>query len=223
MKSYYQLSDNYQFEQNQLTCPYSNSDYNFSTREDAVVNLVTRIKNGEYIDANVIQQTLFPSVHKKIFISHSHREKDLAIKVANTLGSNICFVDSLFWGSADKALIQIQKRLLDEGKIKNTYADINKIASHFYGMLSVSIQNAIAEAEIFLYIPPSASFRNGKYSYQYSPWIYQELSCARNNYNIEKAFKKTAALMENFSQKIAYCSDLSFLKKISFRDLKTLI
>lgn len=190
--------------------------------ERAVVQFVTRLKNGELIDAQTIQKALFPPVSKKYFISHSHQERGLAIRVAGELGLENCFIDSLFWGSADKVLVQLQTDLLDPKKNENTYSNANKLAAHFYGMLSVAIQNAIADASTFIYIPPASSFRQGEKNYQLSPWIYQELSFARNMYNQGNQIIKEAATMSNFATAFAYCSDLSFLKPVTFENIRTI-
>lgn len=222
MNAYYKLSDGETLARSIKTLVMDAPNYDFSTKEAEVVDFVTRMKNGEFIDAQVIQKALFPNIKKKFFISHSHQERGLALRVAQELGIGNCFIDSLFWSSADNTLTGIQRRLLDPKKKENTYSNLNELASHFYSMLSVAIQNAIAEASIFIYIPPSSSFAKSGKDYQYSPWIYQELSFARNMYNQGNQIIKEAATMSNFATAFAYCSDLSFLKPIAFKGLNSL-
>lgn len=196
---------------------------NYSVKEKQISDIFRKLRRGEYIDAQYIQDTLFPNAGKFFFISHSHRERGIALRVAEKLGMTNCFVDSLYWASADNCLVNIQKSHCKRSNGLLGLTCCNRYAAHFYSMLSVAIQNAIAQSQAFIYIPPKDSFsQNGK-TYQNSPWIYQELAIAHHLHNTEQGLVKPGMLTENFSDTIVYPTDLNFLQTLNFDDLGSIL
>ena len=63
--------------------------------------------NKEWLNGDRIMEDWFPSVEADIFISHSHKNQDLALKLAGWLKTSFdldCFVDCYIWNSADSLL-----------------------------------------------------------------------------------------------------------------------
>src|SRR5690606_26606894 len=59
------------------------------------------------IDGSKLQADWFPNIEADIFISHSHRDKDLAIALSEYLYQNFdlnVFIDSCIWGYSDEHL-----------------------------------------------------------------------------------------------------------------------
>lgn len=225
MKGYYQVSYPFDLGERIRTIKLNKetADFDFSAKEKQISGLLNKLKAGEYIDAQYLQNALFPHIGNKFFISHSHSERGIALSVAHKLGIKNCFIDSLYWSSADKCLINIQQSLCKRQGAHLELTCCNRMAAHFYGMLSVAIQNTIAQSRAFIYIPPQGSFmQNGK-TYQSSPWLYQELAFARHLHDTEGGLVKQGMLTENFSDTIIYPTDLDFLQILNFDDLDTII
>lgn len=225
MKGYYQISypSDLGAQALMLELNKATADFDFSAKEKQISGLLNKLKAGEYIDAQYLQNALFPHIGNKFFISHSHSERNIALRVAHKLGINNCFIDSLYWASADKCLVNIQQSLCKRHRDHLELPCCNRMAAHFYGMLSVAIQNTIAQSQAFIYIPPQRSFmQNGK-TYQSSPWLYQELAFARNLHDIEGGLVKQGMLAENFSDTIVYPTDLDFLQTLNFDDLGSIL
>ncbi|GAA9638566.1 toll/interleukin-1 receptor domain-containing protein [Helicobacter pylori] len=109
----------------------------------------------------------------QVFLSHSHADKNKALKVKNYLESRTkhkVFVDSLFWDYKDNVLNELAK-----------YDDTSKIKDAFTLILRESLQNMIEKYPYFVFLQSNNSVSNqGLLRTTYSAWIYEELKIAHS-------------------------------------------
>ncbi|GAA8587273.1 toll/interleukin-1 receptor domain-containing protein [Helicobacter pylori] len=108
----------------------------------------------------------------KVFLSHSHADKNKALKVKNYLESETnhkVFIDSLFWDYKNNVLKEIKKHHIDVSKIEDTFTLI----------LRESLQDMIEKCPYFVFLQSNNSVSNqGLSRITYSAWIYEELKIA---------------------------------------------
>lgn len=157
------------------------------SEEKSVRSLLRDVMWNGTIDGTSLIDSYFPTFHKDVFLSYSHDDQDVAYMVAGLLtgcfGLKV-FMDSMFWGSADALLQEIDDEYCSQEK-SNTYSywKRNLSTSHVHAMLTSAIMRAMdqAEAVIFLNTPHSApsigdAIAHGGYGdYTMSPWIYEEM------------------------------------------------
>ncbi|GAA9455226.1 toll/interleukin-1 receptor domain-containing protein [Helicobacter pylori] len=109
----------------------------------------------------------------QVFLSHSHADKNKALKVKNYLESRTkhkVFVDSLFWDYKDNVLNELAK-----------YDDTSKIKDAFTLILRESLQDMIEKCPYFVFLQSNNSVSNqGLSCTTYSAWIYEELKIAHS-------------------------------------------
>ncbi len=108
----------------------------------------------------------------QVFLSHSHADKNKALKVKNYLESETnqrVFIDSLFWDYKDDVLNELAK-----------YDDTSKIEDAFTLILRESLQDMIKKCPYFVLLQSnnSVSFNQDLSRITYSAWIYEELKIA---------------------------------------------
>ncbi|GAA7427073.1 hypothetical protein MM0353_13470 [Helicobacter pylori] len=108
-----------------------------------------------------------------MFLSHSHADKNKALKVKNYLESETnhrVFVDSLFWDYKDDVLNKLAE-----------YDDISGIEDAFTLILRESLQDMIEKCPYFVFLQSNNSVSNqGLSCITYSAWIYEELKIAHS-------------------------------------------
>ncbi|GAA8795561.1 toll/interleukin-1 receptor domain-containing protein [Helicobacter pylori] len=108
----------------------------------------------------------------KVFLSHSHVDKNKALKVKNYLESETnhrVFIDSLFWDYKNNVLKEIKKH----------HIDVSKIEDAFTLILRESLQDMIEKCPYFVFLQSNNSVSNqGLSRTTYSAWIYEELKIA---------------------------------------------
>ncbi|GAA9416133.1 toll/interleukin-1 receptor domain-containing protein [Helicobacter pylori] len=110
----------------------------------------------------------------QVFLSHSHADKNKALKVKNYLESKTnhrVFIDSLFWDYKDDVLNELEK-----------YDNTSKIKDAFTLILRESLQNMIEKCPYFVFLQSnnSVSFNQDLSCTTYSAWIYEELKIAHS-------------------------------------------
>ncbi len=109
----------------------------------------------------------------KVFLSHSHADKNKALKVKNYLESKTnhrVFIDSLFWDYKDDVLNELAK-----------YDNTSKIKDAFTLILRESLQDMIEKCPYFVFLQSNNSVSNqGLSRTTYSAWIYEELKIAHS-------------------------------------------
>ncbi|GAA9168322.1 hypothetical protein HpHA187_14100 [Helicobacter pylori] len=106
-----------------------------------------------------------------MFLSHSHADRNKALKVKNYLESETnrrVFIDSLFWDYKDDVLNELAE-----------YDDTSKIEDAFTLILRESLQDMIEKCPYFVFLESDNSVSNqGLSCTTYSAWIYEELKIA---------------------------------------------
>ncbi|GAA7962267.1 toll/interleukin-1 receptor domain-containing protein [Helicobacter pylori] len=109
----------------------------------------------------------------KVFLSHSHADKNKALKVKNYLESETnhrVFIDSLFWDYKDNVLNKSAK-----------YDNTSKIKDAFVLILRESLQDMIEKCPYFVFLQSNNSVSNqGLSCTTYSAWVYEELKIAHS-------------------------------------------
>ncbi len=110
----------------------------------------------------------------QVFLSHSHADKNKALKVKNYLESETnrrVFIDSLFWDYKNNILKEIKKH----------HIDVSKIEYAFTLILRESLQDMIEKCPYFVFLQSSNSVSNQDLlKITYSAWIYEELKIAHS-------------------------------------------
>ncbi len=155
---------------------------------EAAKKIYELIKDAQYsndgiiLNHNKIKEAFFspfkPQLkNAQVFLSHSHADKNKALKVKNYLESETnhkVFVDSLFWDYKDDVLSKLAK-----------YDDISRIKDAFTIILRESLQDMIEKCPYFVFLQSKNSVSNQGLSCNqdllkitYSAWIYEELRIA---------------------------------------------
>ncbi|WQZ37145.1 toll/interleukin-1 receptor domain-containing protein [Helicobacter pylori] len=110
----------------------------------------------------------------KVFLSHSHTDKNKALKVKNYLESETnhrVFIDSLFWDYKNNVLKEIKKH----------HIDVSKIEDAFTLILRESLQDMIEKCPYFVFLKNKNSVSDqGLSCTTYSAWVYEELKIAHS-------------------------------------------
>lgn len=190
------------------------------------------------IDGAKLQASWFGTKRANVFISHSHRDKDLAVSIAGWLHEKfglLAFVDSCVWGHAN----DLQKKL-DIDFCKNPapattydYDKRNRMTGHVHMMLSTALIDMIDNTECFLFLHTDGSIVSNDVSTSLhhqtttSPWIYAELkasSVVREKPTGRAQRRKIEASNESIlisdSVDIEYPAELRHLRGLDESDLR---
>lgn len=172
--------------QHYIDCYYSEGLKVFKNNKNTVHDLRNVLNeyvdpNG-YIDGNKLQNNWFKPVETDIFISHSHKDEQLAIAIAGWLKCEFglsSFIDSCLWGYSNDLLKKIND---DYNKIEENLYDHNKAnyaASHVHMMLATALNKMLNKSECIFFLSTENSLIKTACSPQTnSPWIYLEISLA---------------------------------------------
>lgn len=194
---------------------------------------------NEELDGTYIMSEWFPVKNSDIFLSHSHKDEDQALKIAGFLnykhGLNV-FVDSSVWLNCNDLLKLIDdKYCLNKEKTFYDYNSRNYSTSHVHMMLMNSLNKMIdnSEALFFLNTPNSVSPKSVIKEQTFSPWIYSEIETSKviNKKTPDRLFRKTKYFSEdryvalnestNKNIQIGYEINLSHLSKINDYEFNT--
>ncbi len=142
------------------------------------------IKNAPYsnddiiLNHNEIKEAFFSPFKPQlkdaqVFLSHSHADRNKALKVKNYLESETnhrVFIDSLFWDYKDDVLNELEK-----------YDNTSKIKDAFTLILRESLQDMIEKCPYFVFLESKNSVSNqGLSRTTCSAWVYEELKIAHS-------------------------------------------
>lgn len=192
-------------------------EYQMSKPVNAILENV--VNNHQYIDGTKIQDDWFPEVDANVFISHSGKDGELAIKLANYLNKEFgvkSFVDSQVWGYYPNLM-----KMLDNGRdTKNNKVILSKYdecSAHVHNMLSIALAKMIQKCDYFIFIDTDNS-RDCFSNMTVSPWIYFELSLS---YMFAPKDGMVQEGLEFFSN-IAYKAPTKHLKPIDINDFSAI-
>ncbi|WP_181331579.1 toll/interleukin-1 receptor domain-containing protein [Helicobacter pylori] len=182
------------------------------------------IKNAQYsndgivLNHNKIKEAFFSPFKlqlksAQVFLSHSHADKNKALKVKNYLESKTnhrVFMDSLFWDYKDGVLNELEK-----------YDDTSKIKDAFTLILRESLEDMIKKCPYFVFLQSknSVSLNQDLLGITYSAWIYEELKIA---HSINGKSRLTIA-MESFQVSHNISPFLEHLETITLSELSRII
>lgn len=179
--------------------------------------------DGE-ISGQKIMDDYFPLVNADIFISHSHKDIQLAKWLANWLYDKfkiVSFVDSMIWGYSGELLKKIDETYC-KNKNENTYSYSlrNSSTAYVYMMLAVSLMKMMNKCTCLFFINTDQSIRISEIDNKretFSPWIFYELDVF---HKLEKRVQKQI----NFAKqgKISNESILEMSLHANMKDLKLL-
>lgn len=175
--------------------------------------------NNQLIDGTKIQDDWFPEVDASVFISHSGKDEELAMNLANFLNNEYgvkSFVDSQVWGYFPNLMIKLDNGRDTENKLVNL-SQYDKCSTHVHNMLSIALSKMIQKCDYFIFLDTQNS-RNSLTNMTESPWIYFELSISHILMPKEEVITEG---LEYFSN-IAYKAPTNHLKQITFNDLSTI-
>lgn len=201
---------------------YSKGEVLFDKQKRIITENLKQYVIGEsgVIDGTKLQNDWFPQINCDIFISHSHKDENLAIFLAGWLYERFqlkSFIDSCIWGFADDLL-----KIIDEEHCKNAnksynYKLRNYSTSHVHMMLNMALMQMIDKSEclFFLNTPNSIDLSNIE-TRTLSPWIYSEIGISQM---IEKRIRTKRFSNLDESLEVSYLLDLSHLQSINYPKL----
>ena len=144
------------------------------------------INSYNIIRAHEIKKLLLPSKHYDIFISHSHKDLELAKGLSNYLQLFFgvsCFIDSLYWGNIDELQEELNRMHLHEdkatGKEYYDHQSTMEVAKHANMILASALTEMIDNCECVFFLNTDNSVISGSEAINknktYSPWIYHEV------------------------------------------------
>ncbi len=150
-----------------------------SKKIDKLIKNAPYSNDGIVLNHNKIKEAFFspfkPQLkNAQVFLSHSHADKNKALKVKNYLEEDLdaecVFIDSLFWDYKDDVLNKLAE-----------YDDISGIEDAFTLILRESLECMIKKCPYFVFLQSNNSVSNqGLSQITHSPWIYEELKIAHS-------------------------------------------
>lgn len=187
---------NVKIDEDSLRRHLQNSDLNafesliYNNKKDDIVNKIKSIavvddeKKEVKIKHEDILNDWFPESGCHIFLSHSHQDKNIAIKIANHLYQNYkikTFIDSDFWQFVDDAINEINNEYSKCPSPQDhllRYDSCLMVGTNFYLTLSNALMDAIDKSDCCLFLNTEKSIKKigTEVEATYSPWIYTELN-----------------------------------------------
>ncbi|GAA7891891.1 toll/interleukin-1 receptor domain-containing protein [Helicobacter pylori] len=164
------------------TRPFNNQAHQVNEVAKKIYKLIKDAKHPNddiILNHNKIKEAFFspfkPQLkNAQVFLSHSHADKNKALKVKNYLEEDLdaecVFIDSLFWDYKDNVLNKLAK-----------YDNTSKIEDAFTLILRESLQDMIEKCPYFVFLQSNNSVSNqGLSCTTYSAWVYEELKIAHS-------------------------------------------
>ncbi|PMO38463.1 hypothetical protein BCT10_23020 [Vibrio splendidus] len=195
------------------------------------------------IDGEKLKQEWFPNIQNThVFISHSHKDLELAEGLASWLYDRFqinSFIDSHVWGYANDLLKELDNKyaLFPQGN-SYSYEVRNETTSHVHMMLSNALNEVIDATECLLFLNTDNAIKNIALSDEAddhrtaSPWIMSELvtsNIIRKKENVIRSRAILKAANESISMEamdearrlvIQHKAPVDHLSKLTYEDLK---
>lgn len=162
--------------------PFNNQAHQVNEVAKKIYKLIegTKHPNDDIIlNHNKIKEAFFSPFEPqlkdaKVFLSHSHADKNKALEVKNYLESETnhrVFIDSLFWDYKNNILKEMKKH----------HINVSKIEDAFTLILRESLQDMIKKRPYSVFLQSNNSVSNqGLSCTTYSAWVYEELKIAHS-------------------------------------------
>ena len=184
---------------------YLEKGKNIYKDKEQIKNVLREFLNYEgELEANKIIEEWFRSGEYDIFLSHSHKDEELAIAIAGMLNEKFglkVFIDSQVWGY----IYDLQKEIDDEywknegEKNSYSYNKRNVSTSHVHLMLSNALRKMIDSCDFFFFLDSQNSLKYVNINSEdatFSPWINLEVEIT-NTIRIKK-IKETKIFDESY-------------------------
>ncbi|GAA9914667.1 toll/interleukin-1 receptor domain-containing protein [Helicobacter pylori] len=204
--------------------PFNNQAHQVNEVVKKIYKLIKDAKHSNddiILNHNKIKEAFFspfkPQLKSaQVFLSHSHADKNKALKVKNYLEEDLdtecVFIDSLFWDYKDDVLNKLAK-----------YDNTSKIKDAFTLILRESLQNMIEKCPYFVFLQSNNSVSNqGLSRTTYSAWVYEELKIANGliaDSALQESRIKAMRVSHNITNLLRRFKSISLdglCKKISF-------
>ncbi|GAA7884194.1 hypothetical protein HpBT0363_14210 [Helicobacter pylori] len=141
-------------------CPFNNQAHQVNEAAKKIYELIKDAKHSNddiILNHNKIKEAFFSPFklqlkNAQVFLSHSHADKNKALKVKNYLESETnhrVFIDLLFWDYKDNVLNKLAK-----------YDNTSKIKDAFVLILRESLQDMIEKCPYFVFLQSNNSVSN---------------------------------------------------------------
>lgn len=163
------------------------TNYNYDDLSNSSKEILKKVVNSsQKISADKIKEILMPRNPYDIFISHSHKDLNLAKGLAGYLQKYCkvsCFIDSLYWGNIDDLQNEVNElHLTYDDTTRRSYYDYEKtlqVAKHANMILASALTEMIDNCECVFFLNTDNSVIRGTEAISknetYSPWIYHEV------------------------------------------------
>lgn len=180
--------------------------------DDAKKSLKSFLSNG-ILDGTELSAHWFPKTKADVFISHSHEDKDNAVKCASWLKDKLglnSFLDSCVWGHADDLLKEIDDRYcLNPGGETYSYPKRNRSTSHVHTMLGAALSAMLDTTECVIFLKTLSSITSSDVvSRTKSPWLSFELATMHSLRRTVPQRLSSQVIQENFSGMIKKAAEL---------------
>lgn len=146
--------------------------------------------NRKTINGSQLQEYCFPNIEAEIFLSHSHKDRDLANALAGWINESFglkVFVDSNIWEYSGELLNELNskysnKRPNGRNRFLYDHESCCKASEHVNTMLSAALHKMIDRVECVILLNTGNSvqvFEDECFDSTYSPWIYSEIMCTQ--------------------------------------------
>ncbi|EPZ92771.1 toll/interleukin-1 receptor domain-containing protein [Helicobacter pylori] len=204
--------------------PSNNQAYQVNEVAEKIAEKIYKLIEGAkhsnddiILNHNKIKEAFFSPFKPQLksaqaFLSHSHADKNKALKVKGYLESETnrrVFIDSIFWDYKDDVLNELAE-----------YDDTSKIKDAFTLILRESLEYMIKKCPYFVFLQSKNSVSNqGLSQITHSAWIYEELKIT---HSISNKSRLTIA-MESFQVNHNISPFLEHLETITLSELSHII
>lgn len=163
-----------------------------------LVNYLQRQKrNSEVLDVYTIKSLVFPQSQFDFFVSHYHKNCEIAKKFSDKLYRNLnfsSFIDSQYWGKVTNLYQSYEKTFLSEFHNVDVKEQM-EFWTNISMILVSSLMEMINSTDYFIFIDEQDNFdKIGKSIDVFSPWVHLELMCS----NLFKVQPGVLPVMESY-------------------------
>lgn len=148
--------------------------------ENSIKKYVMNPVDDGRLDGDAINDDWFPSVESSIFLSHSHDDETLALKIKILLENKFkqkVFVDSFVWKYCNDLLKLLDDKYCLNGNVYD-YRKRNNTTAAVHMLLSSALTTMMDKSECVIFLNTNKSNIKTVFDNEVqtaSPWIYHEL------------------------------------------------